>query len=887
MSVRVRPNSQDHVLATDLDGTFIPLAEHPQNRQDLRRLAELIREYSIPLVFVTGRHLASVQGVRSEHNLPRPDWIICDVGTTIYQLNEHDQPQEVAAYREHLEERIAAFPLAQLRESLADLSGLRLQEQEKQGRFKLSYYTEARVLDDLVSEIERRLAEHAAPYSLISSIDPFNGDGLIDLLPKDVSKAYALHWWSDYAQLPHSSVVFAGDTGNDIAALTAGFCAIVVANADRKVARDVYDGLLTQQEVKNRLFLAQAPATSGVLEGCLWFQLFSEEESLPSSSSRGDYPWGATPLSSQHTHFKVWAPKRTSVAVEIRREDGFQVHPLTPDENGDFSGTITGARPLDRYRYLLDDSLSRPDPVSRYQPDGVHGDSMIIDPNSFPWSDQGWKGVAKQDLVIYELHIGALTTEGTFLSAIPRLKELKELGITAVEVMPVAQTPGRWNWGYDGVNLFAVRNTYGSPDDFKAFIDACHAQGLAVILDVVYNHVGPEGNYWADFAPYYSTKHHTPWGDAFAFDGPDASTVRRFVVENALFWLREYHLDGLRLDAVHCMYDDSPVHILEEIREAVAEFRADEKRHIHLIAESNRYDPALRPPQPDRPAYDALWCDDIMHSIYSVITPETNVTHRIYSGPSDLAESLEHGFIYQGPPQMRMNDELRAHLADDPVNAFRTSFVIAVQNHDNIGNHPHGLRIHQLTSPAHQKAAAALVLLYPAIPLLFMGEEHASSAPFRFFVDFEDDWLRRAVEQGRAEEYPHQIWEGVIPPTDERAFRESQIDRSDDPTMFGWYQSLFALRKEWQTSGLVDPHCLKTFWEPEARVFGITYSQADRRVFVLSRLYPETESPATIQVHIEGKLLLDSASENPPGSEEPIEITTPRALIGEGAILGF
>ncbi len=532
----------------------------------------------------------------------------------------------------------------------------------------------------------------------------------------------------------------------------------------------------------------------------------------------------------------------------------------------------------------MDGGQRFPDPVSRFQPEGVHGESQVIDPNSFPWTDQNWKGVAKRDLVIYELHVGTFTPQGTFLAAIAKLEELKELGITAVEVMPVVQTPGQWNWGYDGVDLFAVRNTYGNPDDFKAFIDACHAKGLAVILDVVYNHVGPEGNYWAKFAPYYSAKHHTPWGEAFAFDGPDAAQVRQFIIGNALFWLREYHLDGLRLDAVHCMADDSPVHVLEDIRAGVAEFRKDTLRQLHLIAEANIYDPALLPPEGDRPAYDALWCDDIMHSIYAAIAPGVVVTHREYTGPEDLAESLRHGFLYQGMPQQRMNEKLRSQMPSEPMNAFRSNFVIALQNHDNIGNHPRGLRVHQLTSPAHQKAAAALILLYPAIPLLFMGEEHADSAPFRFFADFEDEHLRRAVDAGRANEYPHHEWVGAVSPTDERAFQESKLAGGDDPTMRGWYRTILNLRKHWLKQSVLTPENLSTIWEPESHLFGLKYAGPDdRECFVLSRLSPVKETPPSVRILVDGELLLDSDFEIPPDCADPIEIGAARAIIGCGS----
>lgn len=879
MTHKSRPNSKVPVLATDLDGTLIPLAEHPQTQIDLADLGQLIRENSVTLTFVTGRHLASVQQVRKECALPSPDWIICDVGTTIFRLDEADEPVLVTDYRDHLAEKIAAFPIPQWRDRLKDLKALRLQEEEKQGPFKLSYYTEANGLPELVNELERRLADSDAPYSLIHSIDPFNGDGLVDFLPKGVSKDYALMWWSDHAGFDRKSVVFAGDSGNDTAALTAGYRAIVVGNADRNVARSVYD-FHQNQGWKNRLCLAKTPATSGVLEGCRWFELFPPTSDTPVNS----LPWGATPVTFNQTHFRVWVSQRNSVQVEIQRGDETESHPLLPDENGFFSGMIRGVKAGDRYRYRLDEGNARPDPVSRFQPNGVHGESQIVDPNTFPWNDQNWRGISKRDLVIYEMHIGAFTKEGTYRAAMEHLPRLKELGITAVELLPVAQTPGRWNWGYDGVNFFAPRNTYGPPDDFKAFVDACHSLGLAVLLDVVYNHMGPEGNYWGDFAPYYSDQHHTPWGDAFAFDGPHAKEVRQFVIENALYWLREYHVDGLRLDAVHCMADDSQPHILDEIRDAVAEFRSKTDREIHLIAEANLYDPALLPPETNRPAYDGVWCDDIMHSIYSVISPDTNVTHRPYLGPTDLAESLQHGFLYSGMPQQRMNQKLRTQLSPNPVNAFRTNFVIAVQNHDNVGNHPHGKRVHHLTSPEHQKAAAALVLLYPAIPLIFMGEEQATRAPFRFFVDFQDNQLRRAVDEGRAREYPDQVWQGAISPSDERAFRESILTDTDDPTMFEWYQSLLTLRKKWSQSGILQPENLSI--DCDGNLFLLRYFTGDGEWFIAAHLFPVDVSVPPIHLEIEGEVLLDSLGKRSAEDYRSIKVNTPRALIGRGKIVG-
>ena len=539
----------DGVLATDLDGTLIPLDGDEQNQADLRILARELRSNDVTLVFVTGRHFASVTQAISQSQLPPADWIICDVGTSIFKRSPTGEFTPIGAYEEYLQQIISTMPVSALREHLKSIPGLKLQEPEKQGRFKLSFYADAEQLEALLAQVQSDISSIQAPYSIIHSVDPFNGDGLIDLLPAQVSKAHALEWWCAHTRMNPESVVFAGDSGNDLAALTAGHRAIVVANADHGVVQRAYN---EHREAgwQNRLFIAQSKATSGVLEGCRWFELIGP-------GSQPALALGATPLTHNRTHFRVWAPKHNDVAVELL--DGgsnWRRHSLVRDDQGYFSGDAAGAAPHTRYRYVLDGETSRPDPASRYQPDGVHGASEIIHSGAFPWTDTAWKGVQKRDLIIYELHIGAFTKDGTFRAAIQRLPELVDLGVTAVEIMPVAQSPGRWNWGYDGVDLFAVRNSYGEPDDFKALVDACHAGGLGVILDVVYNHVGPEGNYLADFGPYFSEKHGTPWGEAFNFDGDHSGYVRQFIIESAIRWLDEYHLDGLRLDAVHFMHDN-------------------------------------------------------------------------------------------------------------------------------------------------------------------------------------------------------------------------------------------------------------------------------------------------------------------------------------------
>ena len=462
-------NTRDQVLATDLDGTLIPLDGDEHNRADLQILARELQENGVTLVFVTGRHFASVSKAIERLQLPLPDWIICDVGTSIFERGETGNFRPIGAYEEHLRQVISAMPVGALRELLEPIRGLRLQEQQKQGRFKLSFYADAMELDRLVDQIRLELDRTASPYSIIHSVDPFNGDGLIDLVPAEASKAHALEWWCAHTRLSPNAIVFAGDSGNDLAALTAGHRAIVVANADHEVVQHAYN---EHREAgwKNRLYIARSKATSGVLEGCRWFELIGQ---LKTPHLR----LGATPITHNRTHFRVWAPDRKHVSVEvIDGQSTRRHHSLMRDEHGYFTGDATNASPQSRYLYLLDGEVARPDPASRYQPDGVHGPSEIVHPDAFPWTDTGWKGISKRDLIIYELHIGAFTQEGTFRAAIDRIPDLIDLGITAIEIMPVAQSPGKWNWGYDGVDLFAVRNTYGEPDDFKAFVEACHGQ---------------------------------------------------------------------------------------------------------------------------------------------------------------------------------------------------------------------------------------------------------------------------------------------------------------------------------------------------------------------------------------------------------------------------
>jgi alpha-amylase len=839
------------ILATDLAGTFIPLNNDPQNIADLQLLTTEFQNRNVSVVFVTGRHFASVMQAIGEFELPVPQWIICDVGTSIFQRQPSGEFTPVAAYQDYQDQIIASMPIEVLREQLQSISGLRLQEAEKQGRFKLSFYTDASQLEAQVDQVQHILDQTNAPYSIIHSVDPFNGDGLIDLLPATVSKALALEWWHQENQLDPASTVFSGDSGNDLAALTAGYRTILVGNADRSLAQRVYT-LHRQSGWEDRLYLASGTATSAVLEGCRWYGLAAPE------GKKITRP-GATPVTSQSTHFRVWAPDCKQVHVEINTDSTSISHELVRDHQGYHSATVPQAGANDCYQFLLDGDTTRPDPASRYQPRGVHSVSQIINPRDFPWTDQNWQGIEKRDLVIYELHVGTFTQSGTFRAAIERLPELIELGITAVEIMPVAQSPGRWNWGYDGVDLFAVRNTYGTPDDFRAFIDECHRSGLAVILDVVYNHLGPEGNYLSEFGPYFSDRHHTPWGDAFNYDGPESEHVRQFIVDNAVYWLEDFHLDGLRLDAVHCMYDDSSPDILDAIRHRVSQQAATVGWPVHLFAETNVYNHELLTADQNRAPYDGIWCDCLMYSIYSHALPELSITHRQYQGTADLVETLKHGYVFAGKETQRVTDNQR-------TSRHFESLVVALQTHDSVGNHPHGKRIHQLTSKAFQKSAAGLVLLYPGIPLIFMGEEFATSAPFPFFVDFEDRHLRDAVDIGRRGEYPPHIWQDALLPSQAEAFFKAKWNEAPqrDPDMYRWYQSLLQLRKQGIHEGWLTAANMQASVDFERNTFTLKYQAPEQgsTITIHTRLTPAAETDASpASTPLTGSLLLSSVAE--------------------------
>jgi malto-oligosyltrehalose trehalohydrolase len=562
---------------------------------------------------------------------------------------------------------------------------------------------------------------------------------------------------------------------------------------------------------------------------------------------------GAVPSDEGVTTFSLWAPLATTVSVDV--VDGPQGVRMQKHASGFHQVTVRGVGAGARYFYRVDGGPRRPDPASRFQPDGVHGASSVID-SRFQWTDQDWRGPDPDKLVVYELHVGAFTDQGTFLSAIDRIAELVELGVTAIELMPVAASAGRWNWGYDGVALFAPMDAYGTPDDFRRFVDAAHAAGLSVFLDVVYNHLGPEGNYLHDFGPYLSSKHSTVWGDAPNFDCLDhGDGIRRFFLANAVYWLDEYHLDGLRIDAIHCMADDRDPHIAAEISDVVSEWSERVSRKAMLIAESNVYDPEMTVPRRDGGiGFDAMWCDDFLHSTFAVFRPGEQLCHRSYESATDLALTMKHGFVYEGT----LRGERGRCIPDDSVN--RHDLVYSIQNHDFIGNHPQGGRLHQITSHDAHRAAATLMMMTPSIPMLFMGEEFACENPFRFFVDFSDPRLREAVVQGRRREYPQHDWDAGILPTDPSAFTSAKIGSRDagNPETLQLYRRLIELRKRYRESGLLVDTNLSFETDLANDLYRLCYANRSDTLTIAVRLSPESASPDVIDYPFTGRLLLDS-----------------------------
>jgi maltooligosyltrehalose trehalohydrolase len=506
---------------------------------------------------------------------------------------------------------------------------------------------------------------------------------------------------------------------------------------------------------------------------------------------------GATLLGEGLCRFYVWAPFIRNVDVHILspRETA---QPLERQARGYHEGILSGVEAGSLYMYRLDGEKERPDPASKYQPQGVHGPSEVTD-SRFPWEDGGWSGVPLKDYVIYELHVGAYTAEGNFEAIIPHLDELKALGVTAIELMPVGQFPGSRNWGYDGVYPFAVQNSYGGPQALKRLVNACHLQGLAVVLDVVYNHLGPEGNYLWDFGPYFTDRYRTLWGSSINFDGPHSDEVRRFFGDNALEWVRDFHVDALRLDAIHAILDFSAKPFLQELAAAVHEEADALGRRIFLMPESALNDTkVIRSPELGGYGLDAQWNDDFHHALRTLVTGDRSGYYVDFGRTEHLAKALREGYVYSGQYSVFRGRKHGNSSRDIPAHRF----IVFSQNHDQVGNRILGERLSQLASFEALKLVAGCVILSPFIPLLFMGEEYGETAPFPYFINHSDPDLVEAVRRGRREEFASFGWQGEPPdPQDENTFLKAKLDHSLRITrwhkvLYEFYMTLLRVRRE-------------------------------------------------------------------------------------------
>ncbi len=536
--------------------------------------------------------------------------------------------------------------------------------------------------------------------------------------------------------------------------------------------------------------------------------------------------------------FRVWAPNAQQVTLELQRTQQTSQPrsiPMTRDLRGYYQVTVADVTPGCRYGFRLDGGDVRPDPASQCQPDGVHGLSEVLDPQ-FEWHDLHWGGIAQPDFIIYELHVGAFSEAGTFEGIIPYLDELRDLGITAIELMPIAQFPGKRNWGYDGVDLFAAQNSYGGPQGLKRLVDACHQRGLAVLLDAVYNHFGPEGNYWREFGPYFNEKNHTTWGAAINFDSAASDEVRHFFIENALCWINDFHIDGLRLDATDAYIDFSAYTFLEELAESVHQLGRSQHRRVYLMAENDRNDARLTRPA-DQGGYgvDAQWIDDFHHALHTVLTYEKTSYYQDFGELQQLAKAMREGFAYTGDYSAFRQHRRGTSSRDIP--AWR--FVAAAQNHDQVGNRMLGERFTHLITFEGQKVAAGVLLLSPFIPLLFMGEEYGEDAPFQYFTDHGDPALVEAVRAGRRQDFAAFHAEGDAPdPQSEISFQKSRLNHAlkrdgQHRVLYDFYKALIQLRAELPARDSLNQDHAEVFSHEKARWIYVRHWDRTREMILV------------------------------------------------------
>lgn len=565
---------------------------------------------------------------------------------------------------------------------------------------------------------------------------------------------------------------------------------------------------------------------------------------------------GAYHINDKETRFCVWGPLLSSLSLEIQTRS----FPMKKDEQGYWSLTLKDILPETLYFYRLPDGTLRPDPASFYQPQGVHKPSMVINHSVFQWTDITWKGLPVEGMIIYEIHPGTFSEKGTFEGIAEKLDHLISLGVNAIELMPVSQFPGSRNWGYDGVHPFAVQNTYGGVEGLKTLVDRCHSRGIAVILDVVYNHIGPEGNYLHEFCPFFTDKYHISWGWAVNFDGPYSDGVRNYFIQNALYWFEHFHMDALRLDAIHGIYDFSATPFLKVLAHKVKKFSASHGREYYLIAESDLNDSRIIDSR-EQGGYElhAQWADDFHHSLHALLTKEKGGYYRDFGSKDHLKKIYTHKMVYDGI----YSSYRKRTFGNSFTHCHFSKLIFSIQNHDQIGNRLKGERLSTLVDFEALKLAAGLLLLSPAVPLLFMGEEWAENNPFLYFISHSDPGLIEAVKNGRKKDFEHFL-PGTAPldPQDEKTFEKSRINweklqKSKHKSIFQYYQKLIHIRKSLSLHKLKDSEI--SLQDLEENVLGIRYCFDEKELLQIASF---NSSEKTIRLPESCLSLLDSADKS-------------------------
>lgn len=591
---------------------------------------------------------------------------------------------------------------------------------------------------------------------------------------------------------------------------------------------------------------------------------------------------GANYLGNNQCEFTVWAPTLKQVAVQLVSPNKHLIS-MQQSAAGYWQTTATDIPPGTLYTYQLEAKSDWPDPASKYQPQGVHSPSQVIDENAFIWTDTDWQSVPLAETIIYELHVGTFTQPGTFEAIIPQLNQLKELGINAIEIMPVAQFPGERNWGYDGVYPYAVQNSYGGPEGFKKLIDACHAQGISVILDVVFNHLGPEGNYLSQFAPYFTSKYGSIWGTPLNFDDAYSDGVRNYFIENALYWFRDYHIDGLRIDAIQAIFEVSARPFLQELSDATANLAQETGRKLYLIAESDLNDVrVLRPKELGGFGLDAQWCDDFHHALHTLLTGENDRYYQDFGKCEHLEKAFKESFVYSGQYAPHRKRKHGNSAKDQPAHQF----IVFSQTHDQIGNRILGDRLSKIVDFEALKLAAATVLISPYIPFLFMGEEYGEEAPFLYFVSHSDENLIEAIRKDKQQEF--KVFEGrgeFQDPQSPESFQKCKLNwekqtEGKHKILWEWHQHLIKLRRTIPALKKLDKTSLEVSSIEAEKILFLRRWTDDSQIFCILNFNKQQVAFSTALPQGNWKKILDSAESKwiGAGSTLPEKITSQQEL---------